>query len=428
MRGSLHDFEALSDLISEDNTLLYHSLPVVYHHLHLDKLPIPAVPTLDAAKFLMPALQSIKLLNGSVSDEQFIDPKVVSSLKNNWTTIWSWCHFFLTAYIYKPVPTTEEKEWRTGVISMIAELLTALSGSSDLTHLLGETIGLIPLVSSVWKLEAGTEDHWPPAASFSMSNVLTCLLGPSDPLRWLNSFLATVGGSSEDIAALCLRRVVDAIQNPTIRTMALRGHLFLMLHTARKRNMYVSYLSINSIAVITGAMRVLTSRTKPFDDTPGAVMCLDICSMYLEECCARDGFHCIIQALDGRLLMSMLKSGHILEGPSTAEEPGLEFSYADLLVVITPYLIYRPILRLVSKTLKSARRMGFHRDMVAVVGRDSTFANAWRALERFADERVRFKTGYDMTYRDGIDAVFCSNRGVILSLYSTNALLSVFSL
>lgn len=128
-----------------------------------------------------------------------------------------------------------------------------------------------------------------------------------------------------------------------------------------------------------------------------------------------DIFHRVIQALEGRCLISMFKSGAILWDllSDTAEPSGPEFAYAELLRTIAPYLIYRPILRLAKKSLKTITVLGLEATMMSLVADGaSSFEDAWNAFRCFADERLTFKINYDKRlsdFSDGISGMVCSN-------------------
>lgn len=397
MQGSLQHLRQLEPMVHANQALLFDVLPAIYRHLpsEVPKAKQNSIPTLsnDDYEAVMAALI---LLSAGVSPETLRLERVFVSLMEHWPFLWKWLSFLLAEYVLNPKTVDDAK--KENMHDMASHLLLPLTSREEFCRMLAKTPSLISTLSCMWKVEEGFD--WSTSISCALFQVFL-----TDDHTCLSStiFTTSLSNSRDEVADLIVRRLAHTITRPTIQGMVLRADIGLLDHITKAhqdlRNLLVAK---RSIPVMTTVMSVLTSSNlsiQPAGSEPTRV-CIHSCLSYLLLVFKDGGLCRINSALDGRLILSMFKGKDVLVSDSAKtrvtavhlhDNYRLNSIYGEILQSITPYLIYRCVLREAVKTIKTVENSGLAKKIESVVPERGAFWQAWVAFKEFTEDRRKCK-------------------------------------
>lgn len=383
MQGSLEHLEQLVPILREDdNVLLWETLPVIYHYLppitQVALRPSRSSKVVDHRPHYG-ALTALWLLLSGLGPRQLVTPRVRQSLMDHWPSIWEWCRFLTEEYVQDTALETEEQK---KVHFVTIGVLVQFSGHALFGRVMGATSGVMTFLMRVWSVEQGR------IYEISASLVLSRLMSATPPL--LHPFVASLGNLPVEFTQPCLQRIVKMIQRPHIVYAALLGDLHMMFYCVGQPKLHGSLMAKDSVSIATQAMSRLTSRTMVVDDPDGATSCLVTLTHYLLSCVKTGGLSRVVSALEGRLILAVFKAGHLLMlGDVGARLGG---ALADLFKAITPYLVYRSVLRRAIKSIKTVRNLGLEQSMESTISSSHPFWQSWMVFCDFTEDRYIFKS------------------------------------
>lgn len=417
MAGSSDDLSQLVSMVTERTSLLFDALPVAYQHLRIANIPSRSARATGVALDTQSTLATLSLqliVAGVDSSEEVIDRKVVESLKERWTMIWQWSEYLLKIYLARLefATTIDDPVYRSIHWATMA-LFARLVQLDDFRTLMANTQGFIKRLAIVWKAELEPIIEQP----ISVSNVLHRLITSVGlATSYQSLFLATLDVPHDVVADMVLRHIYHAIQSPRITTFSLSGHLAMLAGCLQTETLLRPLLAKGSISAILRVMARLTIQFPTYDRIDLAKRCLVLCAGYLAVCFASEGFTWILRALEGRLVLYIFKSARILWAmrEKKPSDDSLGVAYASVLNVISPFIIYRPILRQARRSVKTVDSLVLHR----LVDPAGPFGLAWVAFKKYTAYRTQYKVAFDDMFRDGEDATFCSNKSVRRLVFS----------
>lgn len=421
----------LGQILMKNKKLFPKILPVVHHHLKIPMSVEHSSHVHNQATHPLPfAALSLFLpgLSSPSSPAPLDDPIILHSVKDHWDAIWYWCHSFLCGYMEHRENTPREMDEQRKLHVIPTAVLVGLSNHSDMTETLASTPDFIPFMARVWKFEIGRSTS---GQIVSASVVLTQVFSRErSSCNSFDLFIACLGGiaSATEIATSCVQRVYDTSDHPVIGCSALRADLAMISCCCQEKSrwrakLYRAFMAVNAVSSVTYSMSRLTSRNAKFEDHPLAQDCLKLCTTFLWQCFAEDGVHLIALALQGRMLLSMFKADRITwdeknktPGPATSGGAhSLHSDYECLLQFLTPYLIYRSVLRQAVKSIKTIHTLDLERKMEVIIPKTEFFWDLWTRFKIYTENRVACKES-TVDYLRGLEEKYrvCESPSVCL--------------
>lgn len=391
MNGSLRHLMMMPTMLFEkdiSNAQLLELLPVIYRYLPESEL-LPIGQSAEPAHYT-----ALTLLNTAITPKHLSSHKITKSLKDYWGIIRKCCEFYVKAYVDDPVGTPFKTRARHHALYI--GLLEVFSSSPDFAQILGSTSGFIPLMTRVWRFEMSWFHQPQPLSSAAV--VLYQIIRTSRP--FFSVFVASLGNMPSEVSRLCVERVIATGTRPIIPSSIMQADVAMVSCCAEDRAHRRCLLSEGSMAIsaLTHTMSQITSHTSSFDDPFIARSCLKLCLAYISPTLQDEGVGRVSQALEERILVSLFKTKPL---PATvinngklsrpAQDDGINQVFAAILTTITPYLVYRSVLRRAIKSLKTIRSLGLERKMESVIPKYKSFWKAWQIFTDYAMDRVTCK-------------------------------------
>lgn len=391
----------------ERGATLAQILPVVLHHLsYLDLQEADGSTEHPSAKVRLIYLSLAALANRpGVELSRFC--------KLEWSRVWTWVVFFLEGWVEQEVVTPEgldfkEKVWTTSTL-LLYNLVSRTEFDDEFRTLMGSKREFISLVTSMW-LFAAESGH---TSKLYASAILERILPASDA-AWREQCINAMGDPRHDAAALLIGDILQESSKSEMDSASLRGTLFLIIRaTLDSPRLFRAFLAKRSMSWLSFAMARLTSHKQSsaltnFDELHIRTGCLLTCSLYILHC-FEEGLTWIVEALKGRLIISLFKSRRFILHDSTTHAPGfqtrLKDSYADLLNRITQYMVYRSVRHEVNRSIKTIDRLGLEEHLE----KSGVLWDAWVVLRNEAKLRSETHTTIKMI-TGGMN--FCENEEV----------------
>jgi hypothetical protein len=415
-RGSIEGLQQIIALVPECTLPQIKRLLPVFSHRALN----PTKGSEGVPTALDPAILPLKgFIKFAIHFLEVFPKDDVSELTKFWTNnIWP-CIQRLFKNVVERV-NESDNDGRNQVLTTIIDLLFFFASESWLLEIVGGTPGAVGLLIKLWTMEAHDPDYFLTSSTYDITPskalevYITWYSIEGHNLDWDEEVLNPANGGAGSLAFAALEhlRVQDNIQNKTdiLRvTDSLRITKALSCHISIRSVLTTSH----SFSAIT---RVLTSVTSQPYSAPTAYA---VCSCII-ECCdyliswleIANGVSNIQEVLEARLLPALVKSDPWLskfdKSHSTMHLPLLES-------VLPKYLIYRSVVRMVTKSLKSIDVLGTEEKMV----RGTPFWLAWLLFKETAANRSRIDKDMEI---GNVGRMMCGNLKVsvyILSFLTT---------
>lgn len=393
----------LCSMASMDSSLLSAALAASYYHLQGDPRSLFAQDMVPSAAPNYALAVSSLIAMTKLIDGQHLSTEVVSGIENEWPSIWSWVSFIVEQEI--EMVRAEENEGQTmdpgHLQGVIGSLLSALTAEDRLCGFMASSPDVVSTVTRL--IFRAAQAHHPSQTSFfqiflrllvksAMSLETTAIEG------LMQQAVETYGVRPSDVALLMLNPVNEELNKPRIACASLLGSLVCMSGCTRKSTAFSQgFISQRSVASVARVFSRLTSNKRPFDrhllSFAGAVACLKVGGQYLQESFEFGGISCIIEAVEGHLLTSILKAHHFvayeLEHPVRFPQASLEAILIDLLKTVGSYTVYYSVLRAVEKSLGRIEEHSTEQHLVKL----SPLHTSWQTFKKMVDPR-RWNMGY----------------------------------
>lgn len=412
-RGTMEAMVQLASMAAQEPYLLPQILPVFYHHLQREIDPMGPSAHITLAFTSLTSITQC-LWHRPITDVAGIIPSIIA----HWPSIWRWSSLVIEKGVDKVTGSQEEVASgnRKNIQMVMAHLFRKLASYSPVCDVMSTTPGVVATLTRLYRGAAQDEHPALPVASEALQLVMTnsnVHFGSSSIQEFLQVTMTTLDLQPSELVAVSMRLIKTAIYKPKIACAPLLGALITILNSSTDSPEFSrAYIADGSVSIMAYVFSRLTSYKPAFDlDITNfrlAVSCLKVCGQYLQRSFSSGGFSCVIEALNGRLLSSMMKSSHYAEydlaQPNPIPPVHLETVLLELYNVIGSYSVYRSVLGPLEKSLRRIDNHSTeeHLDVVPSL-RDS-----WTTLQAIVEERLESKFFWDANANVG----FCSNEEV----------------
>lgn len=404
-RGITDAWDALGGIVGDDASAYLEIFPVIFPPLDSLKIPDeldlknPSKPVV-LARYALEALYTglvFSPLNGNQIS------RVEQSIERHWQDIWAWCNFFFLRVIEADISDSihgdsEEELFQVRVFYTVAYVFNGLAKFENTRAMLKETRDFPRIIASMW-LQA--HKHYPRSVEATTKALYLLVPDQTDqslvscsvPEPWISAFVSTLHDHSSQLVDLFFSRITDLALGPEIRCIPLKLELPLLINSITlSPELTRAILARGAIRTVTFMMSRLASRKERFhvQQMNNATDCLHIGARFL---CThlREGPRWIIQALEGRLILTVFRTGGFTRCNGTAglhRVSKLDEDFGELLTIITPYIVYPSILRLVEKAIRTYRSRCLHTDSVP----SAFLRDAWDELVNRAENEREIMT------------------------------------
>lgn len=350
--ASPRDLQVFFGLTRHDRAL---ALPVLFHHLRVDKIPrTDEPPKSQTTELAQLALRMLAMcLQVAMSTNV---PRIISSVRDHWDITWAWFSFLLKIRFEDVTSKLDDS-----VLGNNTEhhanmtLLLEMTMHPDLRLAMESKPDLFPLLIHVWQHEEAVKGVFIAASDVVKEILIPPLSRQSnaDRASYCSHLPRTLGSSSGVFVQTCLQRISGAANPSEHRCKLIINDVSILLSCSFVPTMHRLFLAKGSVALVLRLMRRISIRDirvasgEPHQFPRVALLMLAI--RYLERCWLLNGLPIVLQILEGRLLVTLFKLVYHLQG----KQPIVDADCATALQVIIPFLIHRPILLHARKSLKT---------------------------------------------------------------------------
>lgn len=379
---------------------------VFTHHLHSRAIPQLSQSVRDVVRSLDLALASF---HGLVKIIGWELPETLPRYERAWPNIWKWIQFIVVHCYETPIPAvkTLHRGWRGSAYVMAVCFISTLASTSDhIKELLSGTPGVLELLTRLWIKESKKGSRQFVAAT-AISKLVTDELDPGVNPKWvdrttLDSIVRFAGGELSKIASCSLARIrTNLAQQPEPDWTSLNGDvvIVMLLSVCHIPELRHAYLSQGSVTVITKAMVRISVHGLSSSNIDELTSCLVVCMTYLQTpMITTDGFTWVLQALEAHILPTLLS----VSGWASRDDD-VRTQCISILETIGPYLVYRSVLRVVSRSLRRIESLRLE----AKMAKKGKLWDTWNKFKDIAHMRLELKSFYDEH-----PSAVCDNSGV----------------
>lgn len=370
-------------------------LPVFYHHLHRDLSP----------RVMLFAFASLTAMTQSGLHEQIMNQSIASSLADQWPSIERWTLFIIRQCVDNPDHAHDGTGFMSRGHSLLVTttLFSFLASHSMLCGVMGSSPAFVSTLCRLYLRTAKTND----TSLLFVSDALHLVMAHPDlrpDLSSLHESMSLLHMQPSEMARTCLalvnKQVCSGSEMQSRDLRVLLGSLHMVSSaTIDSTAMSRAFIAQQSVTVITSVFTGLTSYKSAFnvqrrEHWEIAGECLKICGRYLLKSFEDGGFACVVEAVRGRLLTSIIKAfpNVALEGVSTSTTRILSVKkiLLDLLKAVETYSIYHSVLRAIHRSLVRISKHDTERHL-----QGSPLLSAWATLKQTVDERLQVKYFWD---------------------------------
>lgn len=399
----------------EGPNLVLQVLPIFYHHLQHD-LPGPEKwddPMLPFPPHMILAFTAITAIYQCLSCfTGAVDREVVSSVGDHWPSIWRWSEYIINQRLGQPTDPLIDmiflSPWVVRITMARLFLLMALPNRCLLAHLMATTPGFTPTLIRLylWPSQDEDSDSSIDIAAKALQHVMASPfidLGGSSIQEIMEKIMNTLRVPPTEVAAKCLKLVNNQALpygSQIIDCDALLGGLVTISASAIvPSELSRALISKRSISSMTRVFSRLTSYKATFRLSPAnyaaAVTCLKLCGQYMVRYFEQGGLVCVVEAVEGRLLTSILKSFQFLRYDLGERDRHaavtLNSVLLDLINMVETYSIYRSVL---CRLRRSLLRIDNHLTVGHLEG-NPVFRDPWYSFMETVEERMSYKREWD---------------------------------
>lgn len=361
-------------------------LCLFYAHLDADKIPTQSTAqtftVLELAKISLEGLLSVAIV--ALGSEGDLEP-ILLSLTRSWPVIFEWIEF-LYSLTTPGAPAHEfplPSDFGLAINSTISTLLRILSipRFSPLSHVIDSTPAL-KILCELWFTDSKIDVFDMDATSFDSALSLSAFIG-ADPAR-VPQFIQAFKGNRHRIGSTLLRHAGMYLHCTPPRCDLFQASIDVIGRVSSgDQELNSVLLSLNSVAQITTALKLLTLRGPSAEVAAAAGLCIRYLTMALHKSDSK----WVAQTVGAGILAALLESSQWTL-PGECEDIRMH-----LITYILPlYLIYRPVLRAVDRSLADVDT-----DLQELESAlpDGKFRTSWLAFKSSARERLKIKADYD---------------------------------
>lgn len=330
---------------------------------------------------------------------------LIGILTDSWPDIWKWMKFlyWVGRDIFTLLSPSAPGRFRAFIVRMLCPGMyrekttfmdTVLATPEVFTMLVDLWVELSELefIEEKWQFDPS-----------SVAVTIAKMIG-EDPTR-IRKFVDLMGGDKDRIATLILKNLHQALSFKVKNAVVLGFERILMFNsmiTATLPGLHHALLSQNSMVIITRTFGRISSMrgvsfertsptplgnyTRPNDEPFNPHRATVTCALYLWEAFSTSGgFTWITQAIRSGVIPAILRSA------CRDMEQTDDHLLANTIKTITPYLVYRSVLRVVSKAFQDP----IIQTLESKLPRDREFYGVWFGFRIVANVRLFMKEQFD---------------------------------
>ncbi|KAK7039212.1 hypothetical protein VNI00_010117 [Paramarasmius palmivorus] len=424
--GSQTALLQLGKRASQRPQLLLEVLPVFLNHLPFPLPKFAALKETQRDERLASARHSLVALGEALESSDALGyPKVLDEIEARWDQLREWISFLSNTFIItdsssfasQPLPADEDRD---ELHRALARLMSAFIVARRTMALLFQQPSIFPIAIQLYIIAAQNPPFSLAENKTQEDTLLYCsrvfngiqMHNPNE-FDWMNGMLGALNSTSPSLASGVLRRIIHEISKPTteeFNSRSLKQALTILSNcTINSMPFNLAFIDRRSIYWVCLTMRRISGRKARFfqEDFYYIADCLKLCAMYLEQCFRDFGHAAVIQALQGKLLSSLLKSADFILVDQKNRSQGFQSSlatvYKNLLHITAGYAMYYSVAVVLRKSLRciEERRHAEHSKSRAL---DSDF----KAFKRAVEDRIT--VGYEWSMH-GMN--YCANSSIV---------------
>ncbi|KAJ3898849.1 hypothetical protein F5879DRAFT_575977 [Lentinula edodes] len=317
-----------------------------------------------------------------------------------WPDIFAWCSFLSVNYLERPTYFLDQgddfKEELQLTITMLLWLLTL--PASGVVSIVTTTPGCISLIARLYLLTARmslTTEESLLFAGRALQNLLQLPQSAWDP-EFTNELDKTHPSVVNDI----LYRVIKDTERRPMNCPVLKGG-FIILSNICRAPAVLNRMLIRKDAVywICRAIHklVVNPAMAEKENIKMATGTIKMGCHYLLEAISQQGYECVVQVVNFRLLSSMLRSTAMVEDDLATENPNpphpLFTIYGRLLKGIASHTMYRSVLSALERALDRIETQLLDHLVVS-----SPFSDSWFSFVNVIEDRIEIKVQWDSKF------------------------------
>lgn len=372
--GNIDAWYALKSMIAEaavagSDSLITRKVleisPLVYSQLQASRIPTEELSRPDQVMVL--ARHALDALFLGFRCE---DPDVLAQLEQStiqhWLDIWSWCRFFYFQVVERDMPGCVEPdgvEFKDEVCTTLAHLFMSLASHVNTCRTLKLTKGFPEMIGAMHLLRV--VDHRFPHIIQDVTTTIVRMMDNDTHLKnealdshWVPPFIDVLNRKPFKTVNDFLERIENAVSGRRINCDALYIETMACIGCFGVSPVLTRCgLVRDAIPKLTLVMRRVASRRNLWPADQIEILCHCITAIaYFLGAQLPVGPRWIIQALKGRLILTIFKCTKFYQFQAERlppNVPNLDFLLSRLLDIMTPYLVYPSILRLVEKAIRT---------------------------------------------------------------------------
>lgn len=338
-------------------------------------------------------------------DSNCMETEVVSSIQAQWPSIWRWSSVIVRDFFMRDPPLVREFALNDEhplhpekIRLVMSRLFLTIASQQRLRAMMLSDVGVVFVLTHLYRRAAQDGHPSLPLVSRALERMLATPenLHIQEFMTASSSFTPTLS----ERASTTLKVLTFETSKPHISPLMVVMNLTLLLASSNGLDSARVHIAQRSVATVSRVLARMTSSKTSFT-TPipngeiyrNVLQCVRHCGEHLQHCFLVGGFSSVIEAVEGRVLTSMLKASHYaefdLEHPSTRTT--LRELFHDLYTTIGSYSTYRSVLRALHKSL--ARIDGHVTD--EHLDACGSLCDTYNALRDVVDERWESKCQWD---------------------------------
>ncbi|KAJ7574280.1 hypothetical protein C8J56DRAFT_468953 [Mycena floridula] len=351
-RGNIKDMEKLAVLLeAKENPypLLVHCFSIIFLYIRIPK-STNNISEVECNR----AIAAFKMLANGKHPRGY-EGDILPNILAQWPNIWWWLKYFTNRYFYATDPKDQEhQDLRASIYLSMFTIIDdlAIDGLDTLLAI----PAFVPFILDFWKREPSL--NLPTMRSSTAVVVFFVRRGSEEVKQLIKLFKGDVYA----LVNTMLERTRLYFETPC--QLPLLYMLNLINHMGHTEDIFAALQEKNILFLTLQYMKIFADGRYPSSDgnTLQARASMGLCSMLVSQF-IEDGQRFVLQVMQDRVLRLVVKSHRLIPntlfGISDTDRNmvGLQGHFKDLIQIITPYLIYRPIMRQFRKLLRHLSRM-----------------------------------------------------------------------
>ncbi|KAK1236072.1 hypothetical protein PQX77_000662 [Marasmius sp. AFHP31] len=408
LSGSQVALTKLRGKVRENPQLFPEVLPVILHHL---PSPIPDLEAMHPARrteIVNLAHNALRTLG--TEGQSLLTPQIPLAIEKFWPQIWAWISLLFKTFSKREQLSStllsfdEYGETRDEVLHSLSLILYTSTISPRTTVVLGKTPSCLSIAAQLYVV-ASQNPPFSSSSNETHQDTLLCAgcifttMEMYSELSGDRHFIQTLNSQPPQYTAGILRRIIYDILKPKelgLNCRSLELSLIILTNcTANAPFFNRAFVHHRSIYWVCFTMRRLAHKKVHYqrEEFPFVIGCLKRCCSYLQATFKQYGHVAVVQALESRLILSLVKSVDYIKADQMIPNPNMPTDlgdqYKELFDTIAGYAMYHSVATVLSK--------GLYRGEDYLGGtNNTTFKVEYLAFKKIAEERLTILGEWNM--------------------------------